>query len=89
MAIGHHNLRSASIMLAILLVTIGSVSAASGFMLIGISKSEHGQNDLMTNVSWIMMIAGVIMAVIGAFWYRANEARLEEGRRRQDATNVR
>ena len=76
-------------MLAILLVTIGSVSAATGFMLIGVSKSEHGQNDLMTNISWIMMIAGVIAAVIGAFWYRANEARLDAERHRHDATTVR
>ena len=72
-------------MLAILLVTIGSVSAGTGFMLIGVSKSEFDQNELMTTVSWIMMIAGVIAAVIGAFWYRANEARLDEERHRADA----
>ena len=72
-------------MLAILLVTIGSVSAGTGFMLIGVSKSEFDQNELMTTVSWIMMIAGVIAAVIGSFWYRANEARLEGERRRADA----
>jgi membrane associated rhomboid family serine protease len=72
-------------MLAILLVAFGSVSAATGFMMIGISKSEHGQNDLMTNVSWIMIIGGIIAAVIGAFWYRANEARLEDERRRADS----
>jgi Kef-type K+ transport system membrane component KefB len=76
-------------MLAILLVTIGSVSAGTGFMLFGISKSEHGQNDLMTTVAWIMMIVGVIAAVIGSFWYRANEARLEEERRHADALTQR
>jgi heme/copper-type cytochrome/quinol oxidase subunit 2 len=76
-------------MLAILLVTIGSVSAGTGFMLIGVSKAEHGQNDLMTTVSWIMMIVGVIAAVIGSFWYRANEARLDEERRHADALTQR
>ena len=72
-------------MLAILLASIGSVAAATGFMLIGISKSEFDHNSLMTNVSWVLIVGGVIMAVIGALWYRSNEARIAEEHRRNEA----
>ena len=71
-------------MLAILLASIGSVAAATGFMLIGVSKSEFDENSLMTNVSWVLIIGGTIMAVLGALWYRSNEARLEDERRRNE-----
>jgi cytochrome c biogenesis protein CcdA len=70
-------------MLAELLVAIGSVGAATGFTLIGTSMAIVGDHDLMTNVSWVLMIGGVIMAVLGALWYRSNEAKLEEARIRQ------
>ena len=72
-------------MLAILLISIGSVAAAPGFMLIGISKSEFDENSLMTNVSWVLIIGGLIMAVLGALWYRSNEARLAEERSRSES----
>jgi len=70
-------------MLAELLVAIGSVGAATGFTLIGTSMAIVGDHDLMTNVSWVLMIGGVIMAILGALWYRSNEAKLEEARIRQ------
>ena len=70
-------------MLAELLVAIGSVGAATGFTLIGTSMAIVGDHDLMTNVSWVLMIGGVIMTVLGALWYRSNEAKLEEARIRQ------
>lgn len=64
-------------MLAELLVALGSVGAATGFILLGTSMAIVGDHDLMTNVAWVLMIAGTIGAVLGAFWYRSNEAKLE------------
>ena len=70
-------------MLAELLVAFGSVAASVGFILIGTSLAIVGDHDLMTNVSWVLMIGGVIMTVLGALWYRSNEANLEEARIRR------
>ena len=70
-------------MLAELLVAFGSVGAATGFILIGTSMAIIGDHDVMTNVAWVLMIGGVIAAVLGAFWYRSNEAKLEEARIRK------
>lgn len=70
-------------MLAELLVAFGSVGAATGFILIGVSMAIIGDHDLMTTVSWVLMIGGVIATVLGGLWYRSNEARLEEARIRR------
>ena len=72
-------------MLAIILASVGSVAAATGFMLIGVSKSEFDENSLMTNVSWVLIVGGVIMAVLGGLWYRSNEALLAEERSRSES----
>ena len=70
-------------MLAELLVAFGSVAAAVGFTMIGTSMAIIGDHDLMTNVSWVLIIGGVILTVLGALWYRSNEAKLEEARIRR------
>ena len=75
-------------MLAILLASIGSVSAATGFMLIGISKSEHDENILMTNISLGLMIGGLIMRRARRILVPRNEARLAEERSRSEAPRV-
>lgn len=67
-----------AVMLAEILVAIGTVGAATGFILIGTSLAIVGDHDLMTNVAWVLMIGGVILAVLGSLWYRSNEAKLEE-----------
>jgi predicted MFS family arabinose efflux permease len=71
-----------SVMLAMILVAVGSVGAATGFTLIGTSMAIIGGNDLMTDISWVLMIGGVIMAVLGGLWYRSNEHKLEQERLR-------
>jgi hypothetical protein len=67
-------------MLAELLVAFGSVGAATGFILLGTSLTIVGDHDLMTNVGWVLIVAGLVATVLGAFWYRSNEAKLEEAR---------
>ena len=69
-------------MLAMILVAVGSVGAATGFTLIGISLAIIGDHDTMTSVAWVLMIGGAIMTVLGALWYRANEHKLEQERLR-------
>jgi predicted MFS family arabinose efflux permease len=71
-----------SVMLAMILVAVGSVGAATGFTLIGVSMAIIDGHDLMTDISWVLMISGVIMAVLGGLWYRSNEHRLEQERLR-------
>lgn len=65
-------------MLAMLLVTIGSVGATSGFMLYGIAGTIVGGHDTMSQVGIVSMIVGSIMTVVGGVMYRSNEKRLEE-----------
>ncbi len=69
-------------MFAMLLVTIGSVGATSGFMLYGIAGTIVDGHDLMSQIGVISMIVGTIMTVVGAVMYRASEKRLEESLRR-------
>ena len=65
-------------MLAMILVAVGTVGAATGFTLIGVSMAIVGDHELMTDVSWVLMIGGVILSIIGGLWYRSNERKNEE-----------
>ena len=67
-------------MLAIILVAIGSVGAATGLTLYGTEDSIVGGDDLMRTVSIILMIGGTIMTILGGLWFRSNERRLDEDR---------
>lgn len=66
-------------MLAMILVAFGTVAAATGFTLIGTSMAIIGDHDTMTDVSWVLMIGGTIISVLGALWYRSNERQTDEG----------
>jgi cytochrome c biogenesis protein CcdA len=65
-------------MLAMILVAVGTVGAATGFTLIGVSMAIVGDHETMTDVSWVLMIGGVILSIIGGLWYRSNERKTEE-----------
>ena len=69
-------------MLAIVMTAFGSALAAAGFMFIGIAGAIAGGHETMTNAGWVLLIGGIVMAVIGAFWYRSTEAKLEMQRAR-------
>lgn len=60
-------------MIARLLVTFGVVAAAVGFTFLGMSTSTFELHEQMQRVSYILMGAGVVAAVLGAFWLRASE----------------
>jgi uncharacterized membrane protein len=62
-------------MLAILLVALGSTLAATGFMFIGIGLAVIGDNDLLKQLGWILLIGGLIATVVGIVMYRIAEAK--------------
>ena len=70
-------------MLAMILIAVGSVGAATGLTLYGMADSIIGGHDFMMTVSVILMIGGTIMTVLGGLWYRSNEHKLEEASRHQ------
>ncbi len=62
-------------MLAIILTAAGAVAASTGLMLWATADVIIGGHNLMYDSGVILMIAGTIVGVLGAFWYRANEAK--------------
>lgn len=64
-------------MLARLLVSVGVVAAAVGFGFFGIATSTYEFYDRAGDLGVALMVGGVIAAVIGGFWYRAQERSLQ------------
>ncbi len=60
-------------MLARLLVAIGVTAWAVGFTFYGIATSTYDYYDRAGELGIALMIGGVIAAVVGGFWYRAQE----------------
>ncbi|HEY8447335.1 MAG TPA: hypothetical protein VIL01_09520 [Thermomicrobiales bacterium] len=65
-------------MIARLLVAFGAVAAAVGFTVFGMATSYVEFHDDYARISYLLMGGGAIAAIIGIFWYRANERRLVE-----------
>jgi hypothetical protein len=68
-------------MIARLLVSFGAVAAAVGFTIFGMATSYVKMDDGMANIGYVLMAVGVVGAVIGAFWYRADERKAEAAAR--------
>jgi hypothetical protein len=64
-------------MIARLLVSFGAVAAAVGFTIFGMATSYVKMDDDMANIAYILMAGGLVAAVIGTFWYRADERKTE------------
>jgi hypothetical protein len=60
-------------MLARLLVAVGVTAWAVGFTFYGIATSTYDYYDRAGELGIALMIGGVIAAVVGGFWYRAQE----------------
>lgn len=60
-------------MLARLLVAVGVTAAACGFCFYGIATSTYEFYDRSGDVGIILMVGGAIAALVGGFWYRAQE----------------
>ena len=60
-------------MLARVLVAVGVTAAAVGFCFYGIATSTYEFYDRMGNLGIGLMVVGVIAAVVGGFWNRAQE----------------
>ena len=61
-------------MISRLIVAICSVAASVGLLLVGMATSYATRDDSMFRLGLILMIGGAAGAVIGAIWYRAEEA---------------
>ncbi len=64
-------------MIAKLLVALGSVGAAVGFMFIGIGQATPDDLDWMVSAGFVLLLAGVVVGVLGALWYRSGEKAAE------------
>jgi heme/copper-type cytochrome/quinol oxidase subunit 2 len=64
-------------MIARLLVSFGSVAAAVGFTLFGMATTYIKTEDWIAKWSYVLMAVGIVAAVIGVFWYRAEERAVE------------
>ena len=64
-------------MIAKLLVALGTVGASVGFMFIGIGESTPENLPWMTNSGVVLLIGGLVIAVLGAVWYRSGEKAAE------------
>lgn len=60
-------------MLARLLVAVGVTIWAVGFSFYGIATSTYEYHEQYGDWGIYMMVGGVIAAVVGGFWYRAQE----------------
>lgn len=63
-------------MLARILVAVGVVAAAVGFGFFGIATSTYEFYDRAGNLGVALMVGGVIAAIVGGIWYRAQERSL-------------
>ncbi len=62
-------------MIARLLVAFGLVAAAVGFTVFGMATSYVQFNDDYARISYLLMAGGLLAAIIGLVWYRADEKR--------------
>lgn len=60
-------------MLARLLVAVGVTAASVGFGFYGIATSSYEFHDRAGSVGVYLMVGGAIAAIVGGFWYRAQE----------------
>jgi hypothetical protein len=63
-------------MLARLLVAVGVTAWSVGFTFYGIATSTYEFDDRIGDVGIYLMVGGVVAAVIGGIWYRAQEKSL-------------
>jgi len=64
-------------MLARLLVAVGVTTWAVGFGFFGIATSTYDYYDQLGELGIALMVGGVVAAVIGGLWYRAQERSLQ------------
>jgi hypothetical protein len=62
------------IMISRIIVALCSVAASVGLLLVGMATSYATRDDGMFRLGLILMIGGAAGTVIGALWYRAEEA---------------
>ena len=60
-------------MLARMLVAVGVVAAAVGFSFFGIATSTYEFYDRAGDLGIALMVGGGVAALVGGFWYRAQE----------------
>jgi hypothetical protein len=60
-------------MLARLLVAVGVTAWAVGFTFYGIATSTYDYYDRAGEIGIGLMVGGVIAALVGGVWYRAQE----------------
>lgn len=65
-------------MLGMILIVIGSVGAATGFMLWGIAGTFADTHDAMSQAGIASMVIGVVATAVGVVLYRTHEKRLED-----------
>jgi hypothetical protein len=63
------------LMIARLLVSLGSVAASVGLVVFGMGTSFVVSDDSLKNLGLGLMIGGVIATVVGLGWYRATEGK--------------
>lgn len=61
-------------MISKIVLTICSVAASVGLLLVGMATSYATRDHDMYRLGMILMIGGAIGTVIGVVWYRAEEA---------------
>ena len=75
-------------MIARLMVAAGATGAAVGFMFLGIGEATPDNLEWMMNTGWVLLVAGIVVAALGAAWYRSTEKAAEAViARRADQTN--
>ncbi|CAN5698990.1 hypothetical protein BH09CHL1_BH09CHL1_15320 [soil metagenome] len=66
-------------MIARILVSLGFPVSAIGLVIFGMATAESIRNDDQANLGLYLMFGGFIVGIIGVLWYRANEARADQG----------
>ncbi len=61
-------------MISRIMVALFSVAASVGLLLIGMATSYVKRDDDMLRLGIILGVGGVVGTVVGALWYRAEEA---------------
>jgi len=64
-------------MIAKLLVALGTVGASVGFMFIGIGQATPDDLEWMTSSGVVLLVGGIVVAILGALWYRSGEKAAE------------
>jgi len=64
-------------MIAKLLVALGTVGASVGFMFVGIGQATPDDLDWMVSAGFVLLVAGLVVGLLGALWYRSGEKAAE------------